>query len=57
MIFQGLIDHKIAPGTNNCAKGPAMTREQAIEAIETGIQLVNTYANKGYCCFLPGEMA
>lgn len=52
----GLIDHKIAPGTNNCAKGPAMTREQAIEAIETGIQLVNTYANKGYCCFLPGEM-
>lgn len=51
-----LIDRKIAPGTNNCAKGPAMTREQAIEAIETGIELANTYAAQGYCCFLPGEM-
>lgn len=52
----GLIDRKIAPGTQNCAKGPAMTREQAIRAIETGIELVNTYAKQGYRCFLPGEM-
>ena len=52
----GLLNRKIAPGTNNCAKGPAMTREQAIEAIETGIRLVNHYAAQGYCCFLPGEM-
>ena len=37
----GLIDRKIAHGTQNCAKGPAMTREQAIRAIETGIELVN----------------
>lgn len=51
-----LINRKIAPGTNNCAKGPAMTREQAIKAIEAGIELVNTYAAQGYCCFLPGEM-
>lgn len=52
----GLLDRKIALGTQNCAKGPAMTREQAIEAIETGIELVNQYAAQGYCCFLPGEM-
>mgnify|MGYP002237808832 FL=1 len=39
-----------------CAKGPAMTREQAIRAIETGIELVNEYAKQGYRCFLPGEM-
>ncbi len=51
-----LINRKIAPGTNNCAKGPAMTRQQAIKAIETGIELVNEYAAKGYRCFLPGEM-
>lgn len=52
----GLIDRKIAHGTQNCAKGPAMTREQAIRAIETGIELVNEYAKQGYRCFLPGEM-
>ncbi len=51
-----LIDRKIAHGTKNCAKGAAMTREQAIRAIETGIELVNEYAAKGYRCFLPGEM-
>ena len=49
----GLIDRKIAHGTQNCAKGPAMTREQAIRAIETGIELVNEYAKQGYRCFLP----
>ena len=52
----GLINKKIAPGTKNCAKGPAMNREQAIRAIETGIELVNEYAKQGYRCFLPGEM-
>lgn len=52
----GLVNRKIAPGTQNCAKGPAMTREQAIQAIETGIEIVNEYAQKGYRCFLPGEM-
>lgn len=52
----GLVNKKIAHGTQNCAKGPAMTREQAIQAIETGIELVNEYAQKGYRCFLPGEM-
>lgn len=51
-----LIDRKIAHGTQNCAKGPAMTREQAIKAIETGIELVNEYVKRGYRCFLPGEM-
>ncbi|MBC8496152.1 MAG: nicotinate-nucleotide--dimethylbenzimidazole phosphoribosyltransferase, partial [Chloroflexi bacterium] len=29
-----LVNKKIALGTNNIAKGPAMTREQAIQAIE-----------------------
>lgn len=28
-----------------------MTREQAIRAIETGIELVNEYAKQGYRCF------
>jgi nicotinate-nucleotide--dimethylbenzimidazole phosphoribosyltransferase len=35
-----LIIKKIAKGTSNFAKGPAMTREQALKAIETGIDIV-----------------
>src|SRR5512147_218552 len=35
-----LIRRKIGPGTANLAKGPAMTRVQATEAIESGIEIV-----------------
>ena len=34
-----VLDRKISFGTNNMAKGPAMTREQAIKAIVTGAEL------------------
>ena len=40
MNCSGLTDRKIAYGTGNFLKGPAMTREQAEEAILTGIRLV-----------------
>lgn len=52
----GLIDRKIAYGTKNCANGSAMTREQALESIHTGIAIANEYVAKGFRCFLPGEM-
>ena len=52
----GLINRKIDYGTKNMAKGPAMSRAQAIESLTTGIELVNEYAKQGYQCFLPGEM-
>ena len=32
-------DKKIGDGTNNIAKGPAMSREEAVRAIEAGIEL------------------
>jgi nicotinate-nucleotide--dimethylbenzimidazole phosphoribosyltransferase len=35
----GVVQKKIAPGTSNMAKGPAMTREMAERAIETGIEV------------------
>ncbi len=35
-----ILDRKIAYGTANMAKGPAMTREQALESILTGIEIV-----------------
>lgn len=41
-----VLNRKIAYGTGNIAKGPAMTRQQAIQAIVTGAELaVNTPAD------------
>lgn len=35
----GLIDRKIAMGTGNIAVGPAMSREQALAALQAGVEL------------------
>ncbi|HYB40169.1 MAG TPA: nicotinate-nucleotide--dimethylbenzimidazole phosphoribosyltransferase, partial [Candidatus Methylomirabilis sp.] len=37
---RGLRSMKIAPGTRNMTRGPAMTREQALAAIAAGVDLV-----------------
>ena len=52
----GLLRHSIARGTANMTKGSAMTRAQAIAAMETGIALTNDCADRGDRCILPGEM-
>lgn len=52
----GLWQRKIAYGTQDFTKGPAMTREQAVQAIETGIEIVNDRVKLGYTCFSLGEM-
>lgn len=54
--FLGVVHHKIAAGTQNMAKGPAMTLEQATEAIETGIEIVKGEINKGLDIVGTGEM-
>ncbi len=36
-----LVVKRVAKGTKNMAEGPAMTRKEAIEAIEVGIEAVN----------------
>ena len=38
----GIVDCKIAPGTKNIAKTPAMTEHQCLQAIETGITLAKS---------------
>lgn len=43
-------------GTGNIAKGPAMTREECIRAIETGIRVVGELKEQGYDLILTGEM-
>lgn len=52
----GLLNCRIASGTRNIAKGPAMTRQQALQAIITGIELAEAAVEKGAHCLLPGEM-
>jgi nicotinate-nucleotide--dimethylbenzimidazole phosphoribosyltransferase len=52
----GLINMKVVRGTKNFAKGPAMTREEAIACIEAGIELADSYTKKGYKLFGTGDM-
>ena len=47
---------KIAEGTRDFTQGPAMTRQQAIQALETGIEVVNDRVRQGYNCFSLWEM-
>ncbi len=50
-----VIDKKIGFGTANMAKGPAMTRAQAVQSIEAGIAIV-TSLNDNYDIFGTGDM-
>lgn len=51
-----ILNRKIAYGTKNMAKEPAMTREQAIQALETGIEIAEMMKKKGYDMIATGEM-
>lgn len=51
-----IIDKKISYGTKNMAKEPAMTREQAIRAVEIGIEMVDNLVEEGVNLFGTGEM-
>ncbi|MEA4869082.1 MAG: nicotinate-nucleotide--dimethylbenzimidazole phosphoribosyltransferase [Christensenella sp.] len=51
-----LIDQHIANGTADMTLGPAMSREQALQAIETGIELVKSCKAQGYQILATGEM-
>jgi nicotinate-nucleotide--dimethylbenzimidazole phosphoribosyltransferase len=52
----GLIRRKIKPGTDNIATGPAMSLEEAGQAIETGIELAFSAAENGVTLIGTGEM-
>ena len=43
-------------GTRNMTKEPAMTREEAVKAIEVGIDIVNELSKSGYGLIATGEM-
>jgi nicotinate-nucleotide--dimethylbenzimidazole phosphoribosyltransferase len=51
-----LKDKKVAKGTKNMAKGPAMSREEAIRSIEAGIELVEEELANGIDILGTGDM-
>ncbi|GCF10119.1 nicotinate-nucleotide--dimethylbenzimidazole phosphoribosyltransferase [Dictyobacter arantiisoli] len=51
-----LISRKVRRGTANMAHGPAMSREEALQAITIGIDVLDTLAAKGLDLVATGEM-
>jgi len=52
----GLVQHKIANGTRNMRRGPAMDRLQAEESIHAGIEVAEAEIAKGLDLLAIGEM-
>lgn len=56
IAHEKLISKKVKKGTGNIAIGPAMTKDEAIEAIEIGIDTVRKLKSEGYNLIGTGEM-
>ena len=54
--FKGVVDKKIRKGTENIAENAAMTRNEAIAAVKTGIELAENCAQQGFRLVCGGEM-
>jgi len=52
----GLIQRKVMCGTRNQAQGPAMTREEAAQALQVGIDVLNEEAERGLDLVATGDM-
>ena len=53
---EGVLDRRIANGSKDILYGPAMTREEALRAILTGIDLAGELKDLGYQILAAGEM-
>ena len=53
---EGLVHAKVRKGTSNMAKGPAMSREDALESIKMGVEVAFQHAQQGYNLFAAGDM-
>ncbi len=52
----GILRRKVKPGTDNMSRGPAMTAEEAIQAILVGVELAHAAADHGGTLLGTGEM-
>ncbi|SMC51945.1 nicotinate-nucleotide--dimethylbenzimidazole phosphoribosyltransferase [Sporomusa malonica] len=55
-VLSAIRHEKLAYGTNNSSQGPAMTREQAVQAIEVGTRLAREEVAKGVQIIGLGEI-
>ena len=51
-----LLDRRVRAGTADLATGPAMTREQAVQALEVGVAVAQQLVGGGARCLLTGDM-
>ncbi len=51
-----LVNKKVAPGTGNIARGPAMSREQAMRALLAGAEVVEAELTRGLDILGTGDM-
>ena len=53
---EGVLDRHVMDGTQDMARRPAMTREQALQAVSVGVDLVKELKEQGYRLLVSGEM-
>ena len=53
---EGVLDRHVMDGTEDIARRPAMTRNQALEAVAVGVELVKELKEQGYRLLVSGEM-
>ncbi|MFW6149979.1 MAG: nicotinate-nucleotide--dimethylbenzimidazole phosphoribosyltransferase [Chloroflexota bacterium] len=54
--YPDLVEKRLGEGTQNMVKGPAMSREQAVRAVETGIEVAQEELAKGIDILATGDM-
>jgi len=52
----GLLPRKVRRGTADMTEGPAMTREEARQAVEAGIEIARDLVTAGNQCLITGDM-
>jgi nicotinate-nucleotide--dimethylbenzimidazole phosphoribosyltransferase len=56
VVSEGVVVKKIRPGTGNIARGPAMTEDEALQAVEAGIELAACEIDRGADLLAAGDM-
>lgn len=56
VVAPGIVARRIAPGTQSLLRGPAMSRAQAVRALEVGIALARELVASGVTLLGTGEM-
>lgn len=51
-----LLDHKVRRGTSDLATGPAMSRDEALQAVLAGADVARGLVEAGHDCLLTGDM-